>query len=259
MIKYLILSLITVVLSGCSFLVDKARDIDYGSHQKNTTKQFLFARIGEETNEDQMNESKGFYKSYFYTIDKGKQHFYPWWITADFNKNKLMKDVIIHFPVKIHFAGLHESIVQIKIPSTEYTSFPMIMHKWANYFKPIIINNQAIPVISTSVNHSNLIVNLDIPISLFFNNLDYFNGLCEFKDTKFMLKNGVCRFLDGNDIYLNYGNLFMEINNKTRYGVVKIDKVDNDSFDGYNFGETLIWDNSFIIFGEHFDSITPGK
>jgi hypothetical protein len=257
--NYLIVSVLLLLLSGCSTLNEKPREIDYGSHQKNTTKQFLFARIGENTSEESMNSASKFNKAFFYTIDKGEEHFYPWWITADFNENKLMKNVVIHFPVKIHFAGLHESVVQISVPSERYRSFPMIMHKWANYFRPIIIENQAIPVISASVNHSSLIINLDIPISLFFNNLNYFNGLCEFKDAKFMLKNGVCRFLDGNDIYLNYGNLFMEINNKTRYGVVKLDTIDNKPFGDFDFGETLIWDNSFIIFGEDFDSITPLK
>lgn len=246
-------------LSACTINNPREMEIDYGSHQKNTTNQFLFARIGNVTDEDSMNKEIDFKKAYFYTVDKGETHFYPWWITADFKENKLMKNVILHFPVKIHFAGLHESVIQLKIPSENYSSFPMIMHKWANQFKPIIIDHQAIPVISASVNDSSLIIDLDIPISLFFNNLNYFNGLCEFKDTDFMLKNGVCRFLDGNDIYLNNGNLFMEINNNTRYGVVKFQenhKSDNIDFD---FGETLIWDNKYLIFGENFDSITPIK
>ena len=256
-----ILSIILIItLSGCSVFSDIKRDIDYGSHQKNTTKQFLFARIGGIHDEDRMNMVSGFNKAYFYTMDKGTEHFYPWWITADFNENKLMKDVILHFPVRVHFAGLHESIVQLQIPSSTYSSFPMIMHKWVNTFRPIIIQNQAIPVISASIQHDSLSINLELPSSLFFNNLDYFNGLCEFKDLNFMLKNGVCRYLDANDIYLNYGNLFMEINGKTRYGIIKFEEKANfPSFKNYDFGETLIWDDKYIIFGENFDSITPIK
>jgi hypothetical protein len=235
-------------------------EIDYGSIQKNTSAQFLYARIGNTTDEDEMNMSSGFKKAYFYTIDKGDTHFYPWWITADFNENKLMKNVILHFPIKIHFAGLHESVIQLKIPSEHYRSFPMIMHKWANTFKPIVIQNQAVPVIAASIKHESLIVKLDLPSSLFFNNLNYFNGLCEFKDKNFVLKNGVCRFLEGNDIYVNYGNLMMGIENSTRYGVVKFESdIDLPSFPDYDFGEVLIWDNTFIVYGENFDAITRIK
>lgn len=240
--KLKILTIATLtLLSSCSFNNKKDEKIIENNVFKINDMEMNIIKNGE-----------GEFKLYFLKDDE--KFFFDWWIKADFN-NGLVKNTTIMLPLNIKFGGENKFIAEIKLNNVYYREIDGLIKDWLNTFNIINIKNNFYAVKDLFVD-GDIELYAKIPSSIFLKNNDNNIGLCELKTKKYSLKSGICNFSNLENIYLNEGNLIMEIEEKTEYGAVFFEeKMNFPSLKIYDLENILIWNNKYIIFGENYENI----
>lgn len=243
----LFLIFMSIILSSCSF--NEKKNVDIIEYEIFKIKEIE----GEYKNISKINGRKKASLSY---IKKDKEVFFDWWIESEFSDG-LVKNTVLFLPMKIKFGGENNFLIKIDLKNNYYNKIDVAIKRWLNTFKMISVENEFYAIKENIVEDEKIILRVGLPSSIFLPNNIKKIGLCEIKSKKYVLKSGVCNFKEIDSVNIEKGNLIMEINNSTEYGVLYHEKeISFPLLKIKDVKNVLIWKNKYLIFGENYENIT---